>query len=274
MTYVLIASAALGGILLFLLAAATANSPLFAEHYPLLLGLNAAIALALLGLVVYQLAILARQRRAKVFGSLLTFRVLVMFALVGVVPGLLVYTVSLQFLAKSIESWFDVRVERALEGGLNLGRAALDVMLNELLLKAHVMALDLSETPRREQPTALARLREQAYVEEAWLMTEGGQMLARASREPGKLVPPGPSAQALRDARQVRGYGVVEPVGDKGLLLRVIVSLETPRHADEARLLQLTHWVPQTLAEQGESVQSVYRAYKELSLSRQGLKEI
>ncbi len=274
MTYVLIASAALGGILLFLLAAATANSPLFAEHYPLLLGLNAAIALALLGLVVYQLAILARQRRAKVFGSLLTFRVLVMFALVGVVPGLLVYTVSLQFLAKSIESWFDVRVERALEGGLNLGRAALDVMLNELLLKAHVMALDLSETPRREQPAVLFRLREQAYVEEAWLMTEGGQVLARASREPGKLVPPGPSPQALRDARQVRGYGVVEPVGDKGLLLRVIVSLESPRRSDEARLLQLTHWVPQTLAEQGESVQSVYRAYKELSLSRQGLKEI
>src|SRR5437660_6817986 len=105
-------------------------------------------------------------------------------------------------------------------------------------------------------------------------MTEDGQVLARASREPGKLVPPGPSAQALRDASQVRGYAVVEPVGDKGLLLRVIVSLETSRRADESRLLQLTHWVPQTLAEQGESVQSVYRAYKELSLSRQGLKEI
>src|SRR5947207_9424451 len=93
MTYVLIASAALGGILLFLLAAATANSPLFAEHYPLLLALNAAIALALLGLVVYQLAILARQRRAKVFSSALAFRVLSMLALWGVVPGLLVYTV-------------------------------------------------------------------------------------------------------------------------------------------------------------------------------------
>src|SRR5947209_8196277 len=229
MTYVLIASAALGGILLFLLAAATANSPLFAEHYPLLLGLNAAIALALLGLV--------------------------MFALVGVVPGLLVYTVSLQFLAKSIESWFDVRVERALEGGLNLGRAALDVMLNELLLKAHVMALDLSETPRREQPAALARLREQAYVEEAWLMTEGGQVLARASREAGKPVPPAPSTQALRDARQVRGHGLVEPVGDKGLLLRVIVSLESPRRAAEPRLLQLTHWGRQPPADQADQWQ-------------------
>ena len=270
MTYVLIASAALGGILLFLLAAATANSPLFAEHYPLLLGLNAAIALALLGLVVYQLAILARQRRAKAFGSLLTFRVLVMFALVGVVPGLLVYTVSLQFLAKSIESWFDVRVERALEGGLNLGRAALDVMLNEQLLKAHVMALDLSEIPRREQPSVLARLREQAYVEEALIMTEGGQVLARASRETGKAEPPVPGVQALRDARQVRGYSAVEPVGDKGLLLRVIVSLENPTRTEDPRLLQVTHWVPQALADQGEAVQSAYRAYKELSLSRQG----
>src|SRR5205814_6202261 len=216
MTYVLIASAALGGILLFLLAAATANSPLFAEHYPLLLGLNAAIALALLGLVVYQLAILARQRRAKVFGSLLTFRVLVMFALVGVVPGLLVYTASLQFLAKSIESWSDVRVERALEGGLNLGRAALDVMLNELLLKAHVMALDLSEVPRREQAALLTRLREQAYVEEAALMTGEGEVVASARPDPKGLAPPAPGPKALREGRQVRGYSAVEAVGDKG----------------------------------------------------------
>jgi two-component system, NtrC family, nitrogen regulation sensor histidine kinase NtrY len=274
MTYVLIASAALGGILLFLLAAATANSPLFAEHYPLLLGLNAAIALSLLGLVVYQLSKLARQRRAKIFGSLLTFRVLVMFALVGIVPGLLVYTVSLQFLAKSIESWFDVRVERALEGGLNLGRAALDVMLNELLLKAHVMALDLSEAPRREQPLLLNRLREQAYVEEASLLTGEGELLAKARRDTGRPAPPPAGLQAARDARQVRGYSAIEPVGDKGLLLRVIVVIEGPGRSDEPRLLQLTHWVPQTLAEQGESVQSVYRAYKELSLSRQGLKEI
>jgi nitrogen fixation/metabolism regulation signal transduction histidine kinase len=272
-TYVLIASAALGGILLFLLAAATANSPLFAEHYPLLLALNAAIALALLGLVAYQLSRLARQRRAKVFGSLLTFRVLVMFALVGVVPGLLVYTVSLQFLAKSIESWFDVRVERALEGGLNLGRAALDVMLNELLLKAHVMALDLAEAPRRERPALLTRLREQAYVEDAALIGADGAILAEAHRDAASLEPPAPGPQALREAREVRGYGAVEPVGDKGLLLRVIVSLDNPG-GGEALLLQLTHRVPQTLAEQGESVQSVYRAYKELSLSRHGLKEI
>ena len=274
MTYVFIASAALGASMLFLLAAATANSPLFAEHYPLLLGLNAVIALALLGLVVYQLAMLARQRRARVFGSRLTFRVLVMFALVGVVPGLLVYTVSLQFLVKSIESWFDVRVERALEGGLNLGRAALDVMLNDLLLKAHVMALDLAEAPAPRRAALLTRLREQAYVEEAVLLNAGGEVLADARRSAASPSAPEPGAKALREARQVRGYSAVEPVGEKGLLLRVIVPIQNSGNRGEVHFLQLTHWVPQVLAEQGEAVQSVYRAYKELSLSREGLKEI
>ena len=60
MTYLLVASAALGGILLFLLAAASANTSIFASHYPLLLILNAVIAAALLGLVGYQLVTLRR----------------------------------------------------------------------------------------------------------------------------------------------------------------------------------------------------------------------
>jgi len=274
MTYVLIASAALGGILLFLLAAASANTPLFAEHYPLLLVLNAVIAAALLALVVYQLVVLARQRRAKVFGSLLTFRLLVMFAIIAVLPGVLVYTVSVQFLAKSIESWFDVRVDKALEGGLNLGRAALDAMLSDLARKANSMALDLSGVQGAQQTLVLGRLREQVGVEDALLLTMGGRVLSSASREAVTLVPAMPPATALRRARTSRSYTAIEPQGDQGLLLRVIVPVDSLSLSEEMRLLQLTQPVPQSLAEQGESVQSVYHAYKELSLSRQSLRKI
>ena len=274
MTYVLIASAALGGILLFLLAAASANTPLFAEHYPLLLVLNAVIAAALLALVTYQLVVLARQRRAKVFGSLLTFRLLVMFAFIAVLPGALVYTVSVQFLAKSIESWFDVRVDKALEGGLNLGRAALDAMLSDLTRKAKSIALDLSGVQGAQQNLLLDRLREQVGVEDALLLTAAGRVLSSASREAFRLIPPMPPATALRQARTSRSYTAIEPQGDHGLLLRVIVPVESLSLSEETRLLQLTQPVPQSLAEQGESVQSVYHAYKELSLSRQSLRNI
>jgi hypothetical protein len=94
------------------------------------------VAVTLLGLVLWQLRQLWREHRAEVFGSRLKLRLMLMFALMAVVPGVLVYAVSLQFAVKSIESWFDVRVDKALEGGLNLGRNALDYLLADLSEKA------------------------------------------------------------------------------------------------------------------------------------------
>ena len=128
-------------------------------------------------------------RRAKVFGSLLTFRLVLMFALVALVPGALVYTVSLQFLAKSIESWFDVRVENALEGGINLGRAALDNLLVDLRGKATSMALELSDQPLPQQSFMLNRMREQSGVSDALLVSGSGKVIATSSRDLGKLLP-------------------------------------------------------------------------------------
>jgi hypothetical protein len=145
MRWVLFISAALAAILLFLLTSASANTALFAGQYRLLLGVTAAVAAILLGLVLWQLRQLWREHRAEVFGSRLKLRLMLMFALMAVVPGALVYAVSLQFAVKSIESWFDVRVDKALEGGLNLGRSALDYLLADLTDKARAMALELGE---------------------------------------------------------------------------------------------------------------------------------
>ena len=75
--------------------------------------------------------LVVRVRRRK-FGSRLLLKLAAIFALVGVVPGVLIYTVSYQFVSRSIESWFDVKVESALDAGLNLGRGTLDALVNEL----------------------------------------------------------------------------------------------------------------------------------------------
>jgi nitrogen fixation/metabolism regulation signal transduction histidine kinase len=274
MTYVLVASAALGAIFLFLLAAAAANTTLFAQHYPLLLILNAAIAAALLGLVGYQLLALRRALKARVFGSRLTLRLLILFAIMAVLPGALVYTVSVQFLTKSIESWFDVRVDAALESGLNLGRTALDSMLGDLRGRARVMAFELSDLPASQQPPALERLREQARVDEAMLLSSGGSLIAGASRERSRLVLDTPTAAVVRQARQAREYAAIETVGEKELRLRVIEMLPGPALGDEVRLLQLTQTVPPSLAASADTVQAVHRDYRELLLLRVGLKRI
>jgi two-component system, NtrC family, nitrogen regulation sensor histidine kinase NtrY len=273
-TYLLVASAALAGILLFLLAAASGQTTFFAEHYPLLLLLNGAMVFGLFLLVGYQLITLWRAVRARAFGSRLTLRFLAIFVVMALVPGALVYTVSVQFLTRSIESWFDVRVDTALEKGLDLARNLLDSRLADLRNKAATMAIELSELPPALQPIALNRMREQAGVAEAMLLGGNGSVIASASRDVTRLVADPPPAAAFRAARAAHGYAAIEGVGERGLLLRAIVPLSSAAISEETRWLQLVDNVPTGLVESAETVQSVYGDYRELSLLRSGLKRI
>src|SRR5437773_11493495 len=131
-----------------------------------------------MGLVGYQLWRLRRNLKSGVFASRLAVRLVLLFALVAVVPGALLYGVSMQFLGKSIESWFDVRVDRALEGGLNLGRSALDYLLKETVNKATQLALTLQEAEVAGMPGRLSRLTEQAGIYESALFSSSGSVVA------------------------------------------------------------------------------------------------
>ncbi len=275
MKTLLIVGAALSGVLLFLLATASAaDSTLLAEHYPLLLGLNAALAGALAALVGYQLAAILRRHRARAFGSRLTLRFLVLFALMAVVPGALVYTVSVQFLTKSIESWFDVKVDAALEGGINLGQSVVDRMMAEMQAKARSMALELAVQSSTQQVAMLNRLREQAGVQEAVILGSGGTLLASATDEVSRFVPELPTAHMLRQARSAQAYSSVDAPEGRPLAVRVVVPVAGLTIADEARFLQLRQAVPAGLARSAQAVEEAYRDYRELALSRQGLRRI
>jgi nitrogen fixation/metabolism regulation signal transduction histidine kinase len=274
MRALLIIGAALSGVLLFLLATASANTTLFEEHYPLLLALNAALAVLLSALVVHQLVALARRYRARIFGTRLTLRFLVLFAAMALVPGLLVYTVSVQFLGKSIESWFNVKVDAALSGGISLGQSAIDQMLVELQLKGRAMALELADQSPPQQVAILNRLREQAGVQEALVVTAGGTLVATANGDMRNFLPALPSAQALRHAAAHRSHSSVDATAGKPLELRVVIPIGGLTLADEARFLQLRQRLPETFSRSAQAVEEAYRDYRELALSRQGLKRI
>jgi nitrogen fixation/metabolism regulation signal transduction histidine kinase len=274
MRWVLIVGGAVAALGLFLLATASGDTALLERHYPLLLALNAALAALLAGLVVYQLLTFARRYRARVFGARLTLRLLARFAALAVVPGLLVYAVSVQFLTRSIESWFDVKVDAALEGGINLGQQAIDQMMLELQGKARAMTHELAERSAAQLPARLERLRAQVGVEEAVVVTATGRLVASASDDLTKLVPELPGRELLRQARANRGYTAVDLVAGRPLSLRVVVPLSSGGIADEARFLQLRSSVPPSFARSAEAVEAAYRDYRELAISRDGLKRI
>ncbi len=272
--YALILCVGLVAIALFLVVSSSSNPALFAERYPLLLALNGVVAAMLTVLVVFQVVTLRRKLKSGVFGAKLTLRLVLLFALMAVVPGALIYGMSVQFLARSIESWFQVRVDKALEGGLNLGRGALDSMLKDLAAKADASALALSTRPTEEHLAALNSLRERAGAQEVTLFSESGKVLAFSGNERVGLLPQLPGAAALKQLRASRSYSAVEAIPDKGLYLRVLVPVSVVSLAEEQRVLQLLQPVPAQLARDAEAVQAGYREYQELTLSRRGLKRL
>jgi nitrogen fixation/metabolism regulation signal transduction histidine kinase len=272
--YVLLGCAVLGTVFLFLLATASANTELFARNYNLLLVLNGTMVALLMGLVGYQLWRLRKNLKAGVFGSRLAIRLVLLFALVAVLPGALLYGVSVQFLGKSIESWFDVRVDEALKGGLNLGRGALDYLLKETTNKASQLALTLQEGDVASMPQRLNRASEQAGIYEATLFTSGGGVLGVAGISGSTLTPEPPPAQALRRARLQQPYSAIDQTTDQGMLLRVVVPVNTTDPGEPLRLLQVVEPVPRQLQLDAEKVQAGYRDYQEITFSRVALKRL
>ena len=272
LTAIVTVSLSFGVYLLYLLSTQiTTTSDVFNE-LPILLGVGVALIVVLMILVGAQLLVTVRRYRAGVFGSKLTVRLILVFVLVSLVPGVVMYGISVQFLAGSIESWFDIRVDSALEGGLNLGRANLENGLGELQSKADSMAVSLSYQSTATQVASIDSLRDQAAISEATLFTTKGEVVASSNSGTDSFIPLAPTQSMLRQAQLQESYAGIEEDEDFGLLLRVIVPIN---HLEtEMQILQVTQLVPQRLARDAAMVQEAYRDYQELSLSRYGLQRL
>ena len=217
----LVAVTGAGGVLAFLLSiGATAPRGFFERHYVWLFWLNATVATVLvlvIGAAALRLAL--RVRRGK-FGSRLLLKLAGIFALVGLVPGLLIYTVSYQFVNRSIESWFDVRLAGALEAGLNLGRVTLDGLVDELGNKTRDAADRLCEAGTLPQTLTLERLREQMLARSVALVGSNGQILLAVGGDTSSLTPDRPSASLMRQARAAGVISQLEGLEDEAQALQ------------------------------------------------------
>jgi nitrogen fixation/metabolism regulation signal transduction histidine kinase len=271
--WLLLVLACLGAIAVFLLALTTANTQLFAGHTDALVLVNGGLVGLLMAVVGWQLFSLRRKLKRGVFGSRLALRLVLLFALVAVLPGALVYGVSVQFLGRSIESWFDVRVDRAMEGGINLGRSSLDYLLKETTNRATVIASALADA-QAGAPATLARVAEQTGVYEAALFATGGNVIAVGGIGGSIRTPEPPPGEALRKARLQQTYAQVEQNPERGLLVRVVVPVNIATRLDPTTALQVIEPVPRALAQDMDKVQAGARDYQEISFLRAALKRL
>ncbi len=287
-----------GLVLAFMLVFATQYGERYERHFEWLFIANIAIASLLVLVILLALARLAVRLRRRKFGSRLLLKLAGIFAVVGVIPGLLIYTVSYQFVSRSIETWFDVRVESALEAGLNLGRSTIDTLGLDLGNKTRLAAERLSSPPSNSIELSLTpgvldleRVREQLGAQSVALISETGQMQIGAGSETLPLMSAERVPLSMRqDARNKGVVSLIEGLEEKG---DPAASTPSDSVGNEARIIALA-WMPDRsfslqskghyllvtqklradLVKNALDVQNAYREYQQRSLGREGLRRM
>lgn len=278
-----------GIMLLFLLTMATNNRLSYERNYNWLFAANVLVAgLLLLVLLWGGLRLALRLKRGR-FGSKLLLKLAGIFTLVGLLPGLLIYVVSYQFVSRSIESWFDVKVEGALTAGVSLASATLDTVANDMANNTRTAGLQLSQVSDAGAALMLERIRDQIGASDVVLWNASGKAIASAGKSQFSLAPERPSAQMMRSLREQGGQRAVSsieglddaddlPAGNAAINAKVRTLALVPSSAvnllEESRYLQATIALPETLVRNALAVQEANREYQERALARAGLQRM
>jgi len=271
---------AIGLGLLLLLTLATSNRELYDQNYERLYAVNWAVAgLLLLGLLWGAARLVVRVRQGQ-FGSRLLIKLAAIFALVGLVPGVLIYVVSYQFVSRSIESWFDVKVEGALVAGLNLGRATLDTLSSDLARQSRVAAQQLVDVPEASAALMLDRVREKMDANDAVLWSAEGRLIATAGQSRFAIRPDRPSAAQLKQVKNKLSLEMVEGLDETSgtpfgrIKVLTLVPQNSLNLREDPWILQISQELPATLVANALDVQVANREYQERAMARDGLRKM
>ena len=275
---------------LILMSGAIQNSDKFGALFSILLLTNSIGLLAFVVLIGINIRRLVAQLRARQHGARLTLRMLIIFVVLAVVPVLVLYGFSLDFLRRGIDSWFDVRIDDAMAASLDLGREALDVQMRQLLAQTQRMAEEITQGPSQRASfslealrspnsivvgsewvpgaTQLDDMRERSGAEEIILLSVGGDLLA-SSIGTGELLPNLPPESVMNQVRQGPSYIGLDPIRRGDLAVRVAVAVNQGR---ERRILHAIFPFSARINELASAVESAYAQYNELSYLRDKLK--
>jgi two-component system nitrogen regulation sensor histidine kinase NtrY len=111
----------------------------------LLLNINIILLILLIFLVVRNLVKLIFERKKRILGSRLRMRLVLAFVALSLVPTLLLFVVAGGFVTRSFDRWFDVQIENALQGSLEIGQAYYQNSANNALFYARQLSQRMTQ---------------------------------------------------------------------------------------------------------------------------------
>ncbi|MGE0821780.1 MAG: ATP-binding protein [Candidatus Binatia bacterium] len=246
--------------------------------FVLLINLNIILLILLVFLVARNLIKLFYDRRRKLIGAYLRFRLVTAFVAIALFPAILLFCVGVGVMTRSLESVFTTQVEDALEGSLAVVDTFYQLLGNEALSQARTLAAEVAQNDllAPEQRQALQELveskRQVLHLGRVMVFSPERTLLANATGTnmaewERSGIDPALLARVLRreEIRQVRPVAKSEaeivlgsvPIVGPGPVIGAVV---------------IEYFVPRSLAQQSAQVVSAFREYLHLRILKQPMK--
>jgi len=259
-------------VALFLLSRTSQNSEEFESLHIIILLINIAGILALFVLSVGSLVRLLRDYRNHVPGARLKARMVGMFVGLAVLPLLVVFYFSIQFINSGIDSWFNVEVEAGLDDALELSRAALEMQMRDNLASTIEIAAQLEKTDARQLIFELSMLRRESGASEISVYGRNRRILATSSDQSAGSLPRPLADEVLLQVGQNRPFVSLDPLQRGNYEVRTAVRFGNRNRRQFGGVVQAHFPVPERIGAMANRVDSSYSDYKRAIYLREPLK--
>ena len=259
-------------VALFLLGQTAQNSAEFDRAHIVILLINVAGVVVLFALLVGNLARLLRDYRNNVPGSKLKARMVGMFVGLAVLPLLVVFYFSMQFINRGIDTWFNVEVEAGLDDALELSRAALEMQKRDRLETTVHISDRLQNVSARQLIFELSKLRRESGAGEISVYDRNNRIIAMSSDQSAGSLPRRLTDEVLLQVRQNRPFVSLDPTQRGGYEIRTAVPFGDVNRPDLVGILQAHYPMPERLGSMANNVDSSYSDYKRMVYLREPLK--
>ena len=264
-------------VLLFLLTSAGTTSRELEPYFPLLLIINALVALGLLIAVISLISKLIKRFRQHQFGSRMLATLVCVISFVALLPSLLIYTISTHLISQAFDSGVDSRVETALDSGVTLAQNSLLRIQNDQLVTTRTIADRLSTISFGEMSDELIRMSDLTNSAVLFLVDGNGQIITQSS--PLSSINLVVSTRDIQTVRQ-QGYfsSLEEEASDSdnshnALRIRTIVPINNHSSSEEL-FLQVSMEIPEGVARDINAVTNGLLDYQQIIFTRSGLQTI
>lgn len=259
---------------LYLVGTAVQGAEQFNRIYIWLFAASVLAVIILILIIVQRIVWLILKRKKKEPGIQLTTRMVLMFTGLSLPPVIILYLFATMLVNQYVDSWFDVATDDALNDAISLGNIFLDTQTVTHLNTGKNIAIELAEIDPLNQGIYIDRLLEGSKASSLGIYSSDGQLITSASIDPLKFVSPNLPQNTLREVTNNRNYARVEPTGDEGLQVRVVVPISSNKSINlgQSRILQGLFSIPEESRSLAINIETQFHEYDKQNYQRQQLK--